>query len=32
MKMLKEDNQRRAALGFTLDTYGMSLDEFYFQD
>jgi hypothetical protein len=32
MKMLKEDNQRRAFLGFDLDTFGMDLAEFVFED
>jgi ATP-dependent exoDNAse (exonuclease V) alpha subunit len=32
MKMLKEDNIRRADLGFTSDTYGMTLTEFVFDD
>jgi hypothetical protein len=32
MKMLKEDNIRRTNLGFTLETYGMDLTEFLFED
>jgi hypothetical protein len=32
MKMLKEDNVRKANLGFTLETYGMDLTEFLFED
>jgi hypothetical protein len=32
MKMLREDNLRRANLGFTLDTYGMDLTEYQFDN
>ena len=32
MQMLKEDNERRSALGFELDTYGMDLGEYVFLD
>ena len=32
MQMLKEDNERRSALGFELDTYGMDLSEYVFLD
>jgi hypothetical protein len=32
MRMLDEDNVRRAALGFTLDTYGMDLSQYVFSD
>ena len=32
MQMLNEDNERRSALGFELDTYGMDLSECVFLD
>lgn len=32
MKMLRADNERRAQLGFQLNTYGVDLSEFVFQD
>jgi ATP-dependent DNA helicase PIF1 len=32
MKMLSEDNTRREGLGFILDTYGMDLSEYVFDD
>jgi hypothetical protein len=32
MKMLREDNTRREALGFTLDTHGMDLREYVFNE
>jgi ATP-dependent exoDNAse (exonuclease V) alpha subunit len=32
MRMLKVDNIRRQQLGFSLDTYGVSLDEYVFND
>jgi hypothetical protein len=32
MRMLEEDTYRRAQLGFTLDTYGMDLSEYVFDE
>jgi len=32
MRMLKVDNIRQQQLGFSLDTYGVSLDEYVFND
>jgi ATP-dependent exoDNAse (exonuclease V) alpha subunit len=32
MKMLEEDTSRRAQLGFKLDTYGMDLSQYVFDD
>lgn len=32
MKMLQEDNLRREQLGFTLDTYGIDLSEYVFNE
>ena len=31
-KMLRLDGERRSALGFELNTYGMDLSEFVFED
>jgi len=32
MRMLKVDNIRQQQLGFSLDMYGVSLDEYVFND
>jgi len=32
MKMLTDDNERRLNLGFTLNTFGMDLSEYIFND
>jgi hypothetical protein len=32
MRMLDEDTQRRAQIGFTLDMYGMDLSQYVFED